>query len=189
MEDRHLAEITGTWDYSTLSPNVRLGSDCYIERRQSLARFRSARDPGLVLGARVRLYTWCEFAVEPTGLIEIGDDCVLAGAIFMCAEHVRLGKRVTVSYNVTIADCDFHPRDPDLRKQDAIASAPFGDKSHRPPLVARPVFIDDDVWIGIGVIILKGVHIGAGARVEAGSVVTHDLPAGAHVHGNPARPR
>jgi acetyltransferase-like isoleucine patch superfamily enzyme len=189
MNDHELAEITGTWDYSTLPSNVRIGPGCYIERKQSLSRFRSRRDPGLVLGSGVSIYTWCEFSIEEMGLVEIGDDCILAGAIFMCAEHIRLGARVVVSYNVTIADCDFHPREPDLRRQDAIASAPFGDKSRRPPLVAQPVVIEDDVWVGIGAIILKGVRIGAGARIDAGAVVTRDLPAGSHVHGNPARPR
>ena len=92
-----------------------------------------------------------------------------------------------VSYNVMIADCDFHPRDPDLRKQDAIANAPHGDRSRRPPLVSHPVVIADDVWIGIGAIVLKGVRIGKGARIAAGAVVTTDVPPGAPVAGNPAR--
>ena len=189
IDSNELANITGAWDYATLAKNIRVGRDCFLERKHSFATFRSTRDPGLVIGDRVRAYTWATFNVEPTGLVEIGDDSILVGPVFMCAEHIRVGRRVIISYNVTIADCDFHPTDPDLRKQDAIASAPFGDKSRRPPLVARPVLIEDDVWIGIGAIILKGVRIGAGARVDAGAVVTRDLAPGTHVHGNPARPR
>lgn len=103
----------------------------------------------------------------------------------MCAESIVLGKWVVVSYNVTIADCDFHPKDPELRKQDAIANAPQGDKSRRPKLETRPVIIEDDVWIGIGAIILKGVHIGRGAKIGAGAVVTSNVPAGATIIGNP----
>jgi acetyltransferase-like isoleucine patch superfamily enzyme len=49
------------------------------------------------------------------------------------------------------------------------------------------VIIEDDVWIGIGAIILKGTRIGRGARVGAGAVVTRDVPAGATVAGNPAQ--
>lgn len=182
-----VAEITGAWDYASLPANVRVGPGCFLERKDSFRRFRSTREPGLVLGERVTAYTWTEFNVEPTGLLEVGDDTILVGAVFMCAEHVRIGKRVVVSYNVTIADCDFHPRDPEERKRDAVANAPLGDKSLRPPLVARPVVIEDDAWIGIGAIILKGVRVGAGARIAAGAVVTADVPAGATVAGNPAR--
>ena len=179
--------ITGGWEHATLPKNIRVGADCFLERRESFKRFRSAHEPGLVIGDRVKVYTWTEFNIEPSGLVEIGDDSIVAGAVFMCAESIRIGKRVIVSYNVTIADSDFHPRDPELRKQDAIANAPSGDKSQRPAIIARPVVIDDDAWIGIGAIILKGVRVGRGARVGAGSVVTKDVPAGATVAGNPAQ--
>jgi acetyltransferase-like isoleucine patch superfamily enzyme len=105
----------------------------------------------------------------------------------MCAGDITLGERVVVSYNTTIADRDFHPRDPDARRRDAVANAPEGDRSRRPPLVSRPVVIGDDGWVGIGAIILKGVTIGRGARVGPGAVVTADVPAGGRVAGNPAR--
>lgn len=181
-------EITGQWPYEKLPANVQIGRGCYFERRDSFGRFRSEREPGLIIGNRVRVYTWTTFNIEPTGLLEIGDDSVLVGAVFMCADRIVVGQRVVISYNVTIADSDFHPRDPELRKQDAIANAPFGDRSQRPELVTKPVTIGDDVWIGIGAIVLKGVQIGTGSRIGPGAVVTKDVPAGAHVCGNPARP-
>jgi acetyltransferase-like isoleucine patch superfamily enzyme len=181
-------DITGDWDYRTLPPNVRIGSACWLERRDSFSRFRSEQNPGLTLGDRVRVYTWSAFNIEPTGVVEIGDDTTLVGAIFMCERRITIGRNVVVSYHVTIADSDFHPMDPDLRIQDAIANSPQGDRRRRPGIVARPVTIEDDVWIGIGSIILKGVHIGRAARVSAGSVVTRDVAAGARVAGNPARP-
>jgi acetyltransferase-like isoleucine patch superfamily enzyme len=181
-------DITGDWDYQTLPSNVRIGTDCWLERRDSFARFRSEQNPGLVLGNRVRVYTWTTFNIEPTGVVEIGDGSNLVGAIFMCAQRITLGRNVIASYHVTIADSDFHPMDPELRIQDAIANSPHGDRSQRPSIVSQPVVIEDDVWIGIGSIILKGVHIGRAARVNAGSVVTHDVAAGEIVTGNPARP-
>jgi acetyltransferase-like isoleucine patch superfamily enzyme len=180
--------ITGAWDYTALPKNIRIGANCFLERRDSFKRFRSTREPGLVLGDRVKAYTWTEFNIEPTGALEVGDDSVLVGAVFMCAENIRIGKRVIVSYNVTIADSDFHPRDPELRKLDAVANAPEGDRSQRPAVIAKPVLIEDDAWIGIGAIILKGVRIGRGARVGAGAVVTAEVPDGVTVGGNPARP-
>ena len=179
-------DITGAWDYGSLPPNVRVGQGCWLERRDSFVRFRSKNDPGLVLGNRVRVFTWTTFNVEPTGYIEVGDDSVLVGPVFMCTERITLGRNVTISYHVTIADSDFHPTDADLRIRDAIASSPQGDRRQKPTLVSRPVTIDDNVWIGIGAIILKGVHIGAGARIHAGAVVTRDVPPGAIFAGNPA---
>ena len=182
-----LQSITGGWDHDSLPKNIRVGADCYLERRDSFKRFRSTRDPGLVIGNRVKVYTWTEFNIDPAGVVEVGDDSILVGVVFMCAESIRIGRRVVISYNVTIADSDFHPRDPELRKLDAIANAPEGDKSKRPPIIARPVVIEDDVWIGIGAILLKGVRIGRGARIGAGAVVTKDVPPGATVAGNPAK--
>jgi acetyltransferase-like isoleucine patch superfamily enzyme len=179
--------LTGDWDYSTLPPNVQLGRDCFLERKDSFELYRSTREVGLRLGDRVSAYTWTTFNVEAGGCVEVGDDSVLVGAVFMCAEQITLGQRVVVSYGVTIADSDFHPHDPELRREDARANAPSGDKSRRPAIVSRPVVIEDDAWIGVGAIILKGVRIGAGARIGPGAVVTSDVPAGATVAGNPAQ--
>lgn len=50
-----------------------------------------------------------------------------------------------------------------------------------------PIIIEDDVWLGYGVIVLSGVRIGRGAIIGAGSVVTKDVPAGAIAVGMPAR--
>jgi len=181
-------EITGRWDLSTLPENIRVGERCFVERKESFRRFRSTQSPGLVLGDRVRVYTWTEFNVEPTGQVLVGEDSVLVGAVFMCAESIQIGRRVIVSYNATLADCDFHPRNPEMRKRDAVANAPEGDRDGRPALVTAPVVVEDDVWIGIGAIILKGVRLGRGARIGAGAVVVKDVPPGAVVAGNPARP-
>jgi acetyltransferase-like isoleucine patch superfamily enzyme len=178
-------DITGQWNYATLPATVSIGRDCWLERRDSFSRYRSEQDLGLRIGDRVRVYTWTTFNVEPSGSIEIGDDSILVGAICMCANRITIGRSVTISYHVTIADSDFHPTDPSLRVQDAIANSPRGDRTHRPAIVSRPVTIEDNVWIGIGAIILKGVRIGAGARIEAGAVVARDVAEGQVIRGNP----
>jgi acetyltransferase-like isoleucine patch superfamily enzyme len=172
--------FTGDWDYASLAPRVAVGRDCYLEGRHLFDRCRGTAEPCVVLGDRVRAYTWTTFNLEPGGRVEIGDGSVLVGAVFMCAERITVGRDVVISYNVTIADSDFHPIDAAARRLDAMASAPEG----RP----RPVTIGDGAWIGIGAIVLKGVTIGAGARVAAGAVVASDVPPAAVVAGNPARP-
>jgi acetyltransferase-like isoleucine patch superfamily enzyme len=93
----------------------------------------------------------------------------------MCAESITIGRNVIVSYHVTIADSDLHPRGPELRRLDAIANAPEGDRGDRPPLVTAPVIIEDDVWIGIGAIILPFSHpsIAITERHPSGQVAEH----------------
>lgn len=181
-------ELTGDWDHNELPSTVRLGAGCWLERKASFRSITSSRDPAVVLGDRVAVYTWTSLTVEGQGLLEVDDDAVLVGAVVMCADHIRIGARAALSYHVTVADSDFHPRDPDLRRQDAYANAPGGDRRHRPPIPTRPVVIGDDARVGIGAIILKGVTVGAGAHIAAGAVVTADVPAGGAVAGNPAVP-
>jgi acetyltransferase-like isoleucine patch superfamily enzyme len=181
--------LPGAWDRSELPSNVYLGAGCVLERtRETFAHYRSTQDPGLRLGERVRVFQGTTFSVEADGSVEIGEGSILAGAIFMCAEAITLGRCVVASYNVTITDCDFHPLDPHLRRRDAIAIAPEGDSSRRPQLATAPVVVEDGAWIGIGAMTLKGVRIGRGARVNAGAVVTRDVPPGVTVAGNPAKP-
>lgn len=182
-----LAGVTGGWDYATLPSNVRLGRDCFLEMPESFEGCRSVRDPAVTLGDRVVVYGWTRFNLEPSGCVEVGRDSVLVGAMLMGAERICIGAGVVISYFVTIADSDFHPRDPAQRRLDSRALLPGGDPARRPPIATAPVVIQDDAWIGIGSIVLKGVTVGAGARIDAGAVVAQDVPEGARVAGNPAQ--
>jgi acetyltransferase-like isoleucine patch superfamily enzyme len=117
----------------------------------------------------------------------IGDYCYFTNAVLLCELEVRIGNYVVIGWNATIADSDFHPIAPAQRIADAIACSPLGKGRVRPPVLKQPVIIEDDVWIGPNATILKGVHIGAGAFIEAGSLVTRDVPPRVRVLGNPAQ--
>lgn len=179
--------LNGSWDLSTLPGNVHLGDRVFIERRDSFRRYFTTRDPGLVLGDDVTVYGWSEFSIDPSGLVEVGPRSVLVGAGLMCAERITIGADVVISYWVTIADADFHPLDPELRRQDATAASPGGAAfAERVGVEAAPVTIGDRARIGPGSLILKGVTVGAGAEIAPGAVVTRSVPDGMRASGNPA---
>jgi acetyltransferase-like isoleucine patch superfamily enzyme len=140
-----------------------------------------------VLGDHVSCYSGCSFALGPQGTCSVGDFSLLNGALIMAQERITIGSYCLISWNVGIADSDFHPLDPAQRRIDARALAPYlADRPERPPLKTSPVTIRDNVWIGMHAVILKGVEIGENSVVAAGAVVTRSIPANVVVAGNPA---
>ena len=97
-------------------------------------------------------------------------------AIIATKSTIVIGTRCLIGPNVTIFDSNFHSVDSGKR----LASAPVG---------AAPVTIGDNVFIGAGAIILKGVEIGDNVVIAAGSVVSSSVPSDLIVAGNPAKPR
>ena len=67
------------WDRRGLPPNVLVGADCWLEGKSSFTRFRSKRDPGLVLGRRVQVYGWTIFNVEPGAFVRGNPALALEG--------------------------------------------------------------------------------------------------------------
>jgi len=169
-----------------LPPNVRIGAGSVITGDFAFKRFYAEGAEALIIGGRCVL-DGVQFGVGRQGRLHIGDCCYFTNAVLLAELEVRIGSNVVIGWNVTIADTDFHPVEPDARVQDAIACSPGGSGRERPPIPRRPVFIDDDVWIGPNAAILKGVRVGAGAFIEPGALVTEDVPAGARVLGNPAK--
>lgn len=181
------ARIPGDWFQGVIPPNVKVGNAVVIESSFSFKHFFSALPVGLRTGNNVTFWRTA-LSTEEKGLIEIGDDCYIANASLVCSEYICIGSRVFIAGGVTIADSDFHPLDPALRLADTIALSPLGNNKKRPVIKSKPVFIEDDVWIGFNATILKGVRIGAGAVIQPGALVTEQVPAGVTVAGNPAKP-
>lgn len=122
---------------------------------------------------------------HPLGCVEVGDRCFIGSSLLVCHTSIKISNDVIISWGVTIVDHDSHSVLPEHRIRDVVDWAD-GRKDWSQVRIA-PVTIDDQVWIGFGASILKGVHIGRGAVIAAQSVVTRDVPSGAVVAGNPAR--
>ena len=127
------------------------------------------------------------FVFPHGGEIQIGDWCFVGpGSRIWSACKISIGNRVLISHNCNIMDSLTHPIDPrrrHLQFREILASG----HPKNIDLGEQPVKIDDDVWIGAGSTILRGVSIGYASIVGAGAVVTSDVPPHTIVAGNPAR--
>ena len=174
------------WTHGPLPPNVIGGPGTIISSDYAFKRFHSRRNPALVIG-RACTMDGVHFALGEDARMEIGDYCYFTSAVLLCEAELRVGSYVVIGWNATIADTDFHPIAPAERIADAIACSPLGKGRPRPSIPRRPVFIEDDVWIGPNATILKGVRIGAGAFIEPGALVTRDVAPRSRIAGNPAQ--
>ena len=109
----------------------------------------------------------------PNAVVEIGHKSyVNHDSEIRCREYIKIGDNVSIAYNVLIQDSDYHTT---------------YDENGKSKLDTLPITIENNVWIGANAIILKGVTLGEGCIVAAGSVVTKSAPAYSLVAGNPAR--
>ena len=151
-----------------------IGSNVFIGDRVTIYNHR---DGGAVeLGDRVHLYGDTYVQTGQGGRIKIGRDshiqpcCQLAG--FMAT--IEIGNDVQIA-----AGCAFYPYDHGIACGELICRQPLTTKGD--------ICIEDDAWLGYGVIVLSGVRIGKGAVIGAGSIVTHSVPDGGIAVGAPAR--
>jgi acetyltransferase-like isoleucine patch superfamily enzyme len=174
------------WTDGRLPANVRAGDGTLFTGSHSFRRFYSRRDPALIVGVGCTM-DGPHFALGKDAIVHVGDHCYFTNCTLLCEQELRFGNYVMIGWGASIADTDFHPIEPAERLRDAVACSPLGGNRQRPEIAKRPVIIEDDVWIGPNATILKGVRIGAGAFIEAGAMVTHDVPPRARVLGNPAQ--
>ena len=102
------------------------------------------------------------------GLLEFRGPASLGDTLFIDYAPVIIGRNVGMSFRNMIITSTHLPGDFDQ-------------------VIAKPVIIEDDVWITSGVIVLGGVTIGKGSVIGAGSVVTKSIPANSFAAGNPCR--
>jgi len=175
------------WYDAEVPSNVEFGDGFWLETTQVFRFCKSTQKPAVKFGKFCSVYAGCSFAVKGQGRCAVGDYTLLNGALIMSEEEIIIGNHCLISWNVGIADSDFHPLDPEQRKRDCVALSPFSEDKTRPPVTTRPVRIGNNVWIGMGAMVLKGVTIGDNSVVGAGAVIVKNVPARVVVVGNPAR--
>lgn len=141
---------------------------------------KSVLPTSLGLGHNSKIIVDGHFRIYEGALIGIGNDASLklgSGYInnrlnLSCFEKIEIGNNVAISSGVTIRDSDNH-----IIKKDGYAEN----------VKTKPIMIGDRVWIGLNVIILKGVKIGNGSIIAAGAVVNKNIPENALAGGVPAK--
>ncbi|MEQ8926493.1 MAG: acyltransferase [Fulvivirga sp.] len=122
------------------------------------------------------------------GILEIGKDCFSGETRYRwSAEKIKIGNGVLISHNVNIIDTNSHELDADERIKSYQLLLKKGHPSEPNNVQKKEIIIEDKVWINFNSIILKGVVLGEGCIVAAGSIVTHDVKPYSIVAGVPAK--
>jgi len=184
--DRHLAAYRRTQTLpriATIEPTAAIYPECMIEN--------PGGDPANIQighrsALRCRLVTFAH-----GGKIEIGDACYVGHRTEIWSmDSVRIGKRVLISHDVNINDSTCHSRNADERArhfEQIMTTGHPKDPADLPGILTAPIIIEDDVWIGFGATILRGVRIGARSIIAARAIVTKDVPADV-IYYNEVRP-
>jgi acetyltransferase-like isoleucine patch superfamily enzyme len=172
---------------------------------QLRARWRLARKPGVNIHSTakvnyrgVRLHADCSLVIGEGSIVEgslvseregvcisIGRNTFIGSSLLAGACRIEIGDDVLISWGCNIVDHNSHAIGWTQRKQDVRDW--YHNKKDWTNVVVKPVRICDKAWLGLQVIVLKGVEIGEGAVVAAGSVVTKSVPPWTVVAGNPAK--
>ena len=116
--------------------------------------------------------------------ISIGDRVFMNGTL-IASQNIELGNDILIAWGTVVVDHNSHSISFSKRANDVVDwQQGKKDWSH---VKIKSVKICSKAWIGFNAIILKGVTIGEGAVVSAGSVVTNDVPPWTIVAGNPAK--
>jgi acetyltransferase-like isoleucine patch superfamily enzyme len=179
-------QIPGDWHDGYIPDNVVVGSDSYIETSYSFLRYRSAADPGVVIGQSTGVYQGTMFDLGPQAQVKIGDYVLMHGVRIIADTAVEIGSHTMMSWRVVIMDTYRVDHETNARRAQLDAVSKTADRFLPGNTPGAKVTIGKNVWIGFDTCILPSVTIGDNAVVGARAVVTEDVPAGAVVAGNPA---
>lgn len=159
---------------------LQVGRDSIVRHR--LIRLRNGCVVGVGTGSILQAKVFFD---RTDAALTVGNRTFVGNSTIVVANRVEIGDDVLVAWGCTIVDHDSHAMRFSDRRNDVTAW--LHGKKDWDRVEIEPVKIGDKAWIGLEAIILKGVTIGEGAIVAAGSVVTHEVPPYVVVAGNPAR--
>jgi len=170
----------------------------YISPRAQISHNHFSAGPHVYIDDRVLIFEDLSLDPDDGGTVKCGDrvhfhrDTIvqtgLGGKLFIADDthfqprcqinayksDIRIGRHVEIAPN-----CALYSYNHSVEAGKDIGSQPVISKGG--------ITIGDDVWLGVGVIVLDGVHIGNGAVIGAGSVVTSDIPENTIAAGVPAK--
>ena len=127
------------------------------------------------------------------GIVNVGHRTYIGGGMFICIDQISIGDDVLISWGCTFLDNNSHSIKASERKHDVQIFIDNVNQTQKAvtkdwsKVGKAPIIIKNKAWIGFNCIILKGVTIGEGAIIAAGSVVTTNVPDYAVFGGNPAK--
>ncbi len=154
--------------------DISLGQHLFIDDRVLI--YQGWEGGSITLNDSVRLHRDSVIQTGMSGRVRIGAETTIQ---LRCQFSAYKGS-IIIGAEVQIApNCSFYPYDHNVDIGVPVRKQPLNSKGD--------IIIEDDVWIGTGVIVLAGVTIGRGAVIAAGSVVVDDVPENAIAAGVPAK--
>ncbi len=159
-------EIKGRLDFNCQWDDDR------IRRNKKVGSLFMDQDAFLKADAFV-VYSGCSISIEKGALLSLGSGYMNYDCVISCFSSITIGNDVAISERVVLRDSDNHSISYDDGRKTNVES--------------EPIVIEDHVWIGMNATVLKGVTIGEGSVVAAGSLVNKDVPSHCMVAGVPAK--
>lgn len=163
--------INASWWGIQLGKNLRFDGKCYFKRFpksyisigdncEFLSRFNSNL---------IGINRPCSISTNSEqAKIVIGENCGFSGTVIGAFTNIKIGDYVKCGANTLITDSDWHSDDPRSRE-------------------SKEIIIGNNVWLGVNVVVLKGVTIGENTLIGANSLVTKSIPANVIAAGNPCK--
>jgi len=154
--------------YIELHGDLTTNANCVKKNGRSTI-LRVDKNAKLLVKGAFAFYYDCDVILFENAKMELGSGFFNSNVKIRCKKSIKIGENVAISHDVTIMDSDAH------------------NISYDGYQMTKPIIIGDNVWIGSRAMIMKGVSIGDGAIIAAGSVVTKDVPDNSLVAGVPAQ--